>query len=108
MMDEALKSLFIVDPELANKVVALLTSQNADVSQKHLEMLVEESFRGMNQEISFGYAIAIGFAKILGKEKASKIEIFRDLIRKTSQKGPTLGLLMAKHLPPLLIYGTGK
>jgi nitric oxide reductase NorD protein len=106
MMDEALKSLFIVDPELATKVQALLTSQNADVSQKHLEMLLEESFRGMNQEISFGYAIALGFAKILGKKKASKIEIFRDLIRKTSQKGPTLGLLMANHLPPVLIYGT--
>jgi nitric oxide reductase NorD protein len=106
MMEEPLKSLFIVDPELANKVVALLTSQNADVSQKHLEMLVEESFRGMNQEISFGYAIALGFAEILGKKKASKIEIFRDLIRKTSQKGPTLGLLMANHLPPVLIYGT--
>jgi nitric oxide reductase NorD protein len=106
MMDEPLNALFIVDPELANKVQALLTSQNADVSQKHLEMLLEESFRGMNQEISFGYAIALGFAEILGKKKASKIEIFRDLIRKTSQKGPTLGLLMANHLPPVLIYGT--
>jgi hypothetical protein len=106
MMDEPLSALFIVDPELANKVQALLTSQNADVSQKHLEMLLEESFRGMNQEIFFGYAIALGFAEILGKKKASKIEIFRDLIRKTSQKGPTLGLLMANHLPPVLIYGT--
>jgi nitric oxide reductase NorD protein len=108
LMDEPLKSLFIVDPELANKVVALLTSQDADVSPMHIEMLVEESFRGMNQEISFGYAIALGFAEILGKKKASKIEIFRDLIRKTSQKGPTLGLLMANHLPPVLICGTGQ
>jgi nitric oxide reductase NorD protein len=106
MMNESLKSLLIIDPELANDVLALLTSQNADISHTHLEMLVEESFRGMNQEISFGYAIALGFAEILGKGKASKIENFRDLIRKTSQKGPTLGLLMAKHLPPVMIYGT--
>jgi nitric oxide reductase NorD protein len=106
MMNESLKSLFMVDPELANDVLALLTSQNADVSPTHIEMLVEESFRGMNQEISFGYAIALGFAEILGKGKASKIENFRDQIRKTSQKGPTLGLLMAKHLPPVMIYGT--
>jgi hypothetical protein len=108
MMDEPLKPLFIVDPELANKVVALLTSQNADVSPRHLEMLVEESFRGINQEISFGYAIALGFAEILGHGKASKIEIFSRLIRKTSQKGPTLGLLMAKHLPPVLIHGNSQ
>jgi nitric oxide reductase NorD protein len=106
MMKETLKSLFIIDPELANNVVALLTSQNAGISNTHLEMLVEESFHGMNQEISFGYAIATGFAEILGKGKASRIEIFRDLIRKTYQKGPTLGLLMAKHLPPVLIHGT--
>jgi nitric oxide reductase NorD protein len=106
IMDEPLKSLSMFDPELANDVLALLTSQNAEFSPTHIEMLVEESFQGMNQEISFGYAIALGFAEILGKGKASKIEIFRDLIRKTSQKGPTLGLLMAKHLPPVMIYGT--
>jgi len=106
MMDEHLKSLFIVDPDLADKVLTLLSFQNADVLPRHLEMLVEESFRGMNQEISFGYAIALGGAQILGKGKASEFEIFRDLIRKTSQKGPTLGLLMAKHLPPVLICGT--
>ncbi|MCU0614278.1 MAG: hypothetical protein MUD09_04240 [Desulfobacterales bacterium] len=106
MMDENLKSLFIVDPDLADKVLTLLTFQNADVLPRHIEMLVEESFRGMNQEISFGYAIALGGAQILGKGKASEFEIFRDLIRKTSQKGPTLGLLMAKHLPPVLICGT--
>jgi len=108
MMDESLKSLFIIDPDLANKVKALLISQNADLSQKHLEMLIEESFRGMNQEISFGYAIALGFAEILGHGKASKIEIFSRLIRKTSQKGPTLGLLMAKHLPQVLIHGNSQ
>ncbi len=107
IMDEPLTSLFIVDPELAKKVQTLLKSQNASISKKYLEMLVEESFRGMNQEISFGYAIALGFAEILGKGKVTKIEIFRDLIRKTSQKGPTLGSLMAKHLPPLIIFGTG-
>jgi nitric oxide reductase NorD protein len=106
MMDEPLKSLFIIDPELANEVLALLTSQNADVNKAHLEMLVEESFRGMSQEISFGYAIALGFAEILGRAKTSKIEVFRNIIQKTSQKGPTLGLLMAKHLPPVLIHGT--
>jgi nitric oxide reductase NorD protein len=106
MMNDSLKSLSMFDPELANDVLVLLTSQNADVSPTHIEMLVEESFRGMNQEVSFGYAIALGFAEILGKGKASKIENFRDQIRKTSQKGPTLGLLMAKHLPPVMIYGT--
>ena len=108
MMDEPIKSLFIVDPELANQVLALLNSQADTVSKKHMEMLVEESFRGMNQEISFGYGIALGFAELLGKGKSSKTGVFRKLIRKASQKGPTLGLLMANHLPPVLINGSTK
>lgn len=107
-MDEPLKSLFIADPELANKVQALLNSQNAYVPEKYLQMLVEDSFRGMNQEISFGFGIALGFAEILGKGKTGKVAVFRKLIRKTSKKGPTSGLLMANHLPSVLINGGPK
>jgi hypothetical protein len=107
-MDEHLKSLFIADPELAGKVLALLKTNNSIIPEKYFEMMVEESFRGMNQEISFGYAIALGFARILGENKISRIDIYRDIIRKTSQKGPTIGLMMAEHLPPVLIHGTEK
>ena len=108
MTDEHLKSLFTADPELAGNVVQLLKSNDAVIPEKYLEMLVEESFRGINQEISFGYAIALGFARLMGENKISRLEIYRHIIRETSKKGPTLGVMMAKHLPMVLIHGTEK
>lgn len=108
MTNEPLKSLFTADPELAGNVLRILKSKGAIIPEKYLEMLVEESFRGMHQEISFGYAIALGLARLMGENKISRVEIYRDIIRKTSKKGPTLGVMMAKHLPPVLIHGTEK
>ena len=103
--EKSLESLYIADPALAKQVAAKLAKKGKRQSAEELGMLVEESFQGMAQEISFGYAIATGFADILGEGKSAEAETFRDLLADFSRKGPTIGLLMATHLPPVLVAG---
>ena len=102
-MRKAIEPLFVADPELGRNVSARLEKKGKASSVGDLEMLVEESFRAMDREISFGYATALGFAEILGGGKREQAGVFRDLIRLFSKEGPTLGLEMAQHLPPVLV-----
>lgn len=105
MMDEILEPLFVADPDLAGNVLVLLKKRKSDIPKKYVAMLVEETFWGIDQEISFGYGIAIGFAMILSASKEARIEIYRNILHETSRKGATLGSILANHLPPVLISG---
>jgi hypothetical protein len=104
-LEETLKTLSIADPELSRSVKQQLTQNLSFISNQNLKLLLEDTFWAMEREVSFGWAIAVGFAQLLGQGSINKIPVYRKLVYEFGKTGPTIGRLMAEHLPPVLIHG---
>ena len=104
-MKDLIRQLSIADPELAETVQAALRQKSSPVSFQDTAMLLDETMWGLSREISFGYAVALGYAELIGEVPADLIQKYRQLIREAVQNGPTLGRIMATYLVPVLKYG---
>jgi nitric oxide reductase NorD protein len=103
-----LKLLAIADPDLADMVSAGLKNKKRPVSSGNIKMLVDETLWGMSSEISFGYAIAEGYTKLIEDINHDKLLQYCDLTRKAGKIGPTFGRLIAIYLVPVLKHGDGR
>ena len=108
-LKDPIETLSLADPELSREVLYRLNKnhkQQFTVSAKDLVLLLEDTFWGLEREVSFGRAIATGFAELLGRGCVKKVPTFRKMVYESGETGPTLGRLMAEHLPPVLIHGS--
>jgi len=104
-MQDPLKQLAIADPDLAAKAKTVLDQKADPVPLEDIALLVNETLWALSEEISFGQAVAGGYADLIGETSAPKIERYRDLVREFGHQGPTLGRIMATHLAPVCKYG---
>jgi len=105
---DSLEPLALADPNIADRVRAVLEQKEHTVSDPLIKMLVEEALWGLSIEISFGRTLAFSFADLIGRASPQKIEYYRNLVRKFGSKGPTLGRIMAEHLVPVLKHGDAR
>lgn len=102
---DPIQQLIIFDPEFAKIIINILKQKPSPVSHEDTATLVDESLWGFSQEISFGYALAKGYAGLMGEAAPEDIRTYRGLVRDAIQKGPTLGWIMATYLVPVLKTG---
>ena len=105
---DALEPLALVDPNIAERVRAVLEQKEPTVSDQPIKLLVEETLWGLSLEISFGRTLAFSFADLIGRASPQQIKCYRSLVRKFGKQGPTLGRIMAEHLVPVLKHGDAR
>jgi nitric oxide reductase NorD protein len=105
---DPLEPLALADPNLAERVRAVLEHKEPTVSDQPIKLLVEEALWGLSIEISFGRTIAFRLADLIGRASPQQIECYRSLVRKFGSEGPTLGRIMAEHLVPVLEHGDAR
>ena len=106
-MDEVshgLERLAEADPDLANEVGAIL-QQHGAIPEGRMALLVEDTLWGLSQEVAFGTALAKGYARLVGGCPDEKLLYYREKVRESGRRGPTVGRLMALHLVPVLVHG---
>lgn len=103
-VSQALERLAEVDPTLA-KEVGDIVKKHGPVSGERMALLVEETLWGLSQEVSFGTALAKGYARLIGECPEKKILYYRQKVRQGGQQGPTIGRMMAQHLVHVLVHG---
>jgi nitric oxide reductase NorD protein len=97
---DPLETLAVADPDLADRVNALLADKPTSVADRG--MIVEETLAALGQEITFGRSVAEGLARLVGEVSQHRIDRYRRRVREAGATGPTLGTLMATHLVPVL------
>ena len=103
--ENPLDKLAVADPDLADTITAIIEAKRIPIAAESTTLMVEETLWALSQEISFGHAVALGYADFLGVENKEKIKDYKDLVRKFGNQGPALGKIMATHLVPVLRYG---
>jgi len=102
MMQDPLQRLALLDPDLAAEIRDITSGGGAPVPETGLDGLVEETLRWISVEVSFGYAVARGYARLLGRGRDGAVSRYREMVADAAREGPHLGRLMADHLPPVL------
>lgn len=105
---ESLEPLALADPESAAAVAARLARKTVPVGRLEVDHLVAETLRALGQEVSFGRAVALGYAELVGEVPPGHLETFRGCLHQAGDIGPTLGRIMAECLPPVLAHGDAK
>lgn len=101
----ALEPLALAEPGLAEVVAERLKRKPAPVDPELLDQLVAESLHALSVEVSFGRAVALGYAELIGEVPPAALEAYRGRVRRVGGTGPTLGRIMAECLPPVLRDG---
>ena len=107
-LHESLEPLALADPESAAAVAARLARKTAPVSRMALDRLVEDALWALGVEVSFGRAVALGCAELVGEVPPERLETFRGCLHAAADTGPARGRIMAECLPPVLAYGDGE
>jgi nitric oxide reductase NorD protein len=104
-LHKSLEVLALADPGLAASVAERLKRKTAPVDPELLDQLVAESLKALASEESFGRAVALGYAELIGEVSFSALEAYRCSLRGAGDIGPTLGRIMAECLPPVIVKG---
>jgi hypothetical protein len=99
---DGLYDLHAADPEFARSVAEKIKSP---LSKEQADILSGEAVWALSEDRAFGSALADGYVDLFGRAGREKIEIYRKIVRKSGETGPTLGRIMAKHLVPVLLHG---
>jgi hypothetical protein len=91
--------LALFDPKLAQS----LTEMKNLLDLPQLQKIVEMTLWSFNIEIQLGYLVFKGFEKIISAKVADSIDTFIEQVKIYANKGTSLGLLIADHLPLILI-----
>lgn len=100
-----LDSLRLADPGLAASVAERLRRKPPPVGSEFLDQLVAETLWALAIEVSFGRAVALGYAELIGEVSRSALDAYRCSLHHAGDTGPTLGRIMAECLPPVLVNG---
>ena len=104
-LKESLMPLALADPESAAAVTVRLACKQVPVPREALDQLVEEALWALGEEVSFGRAVALGYAELVGEVSPGHLDTFRGCLRRAGGIGPTLGRILAECLPPVLVHG---
>ena len=63
--DYPLNRLAIADPDLVAEVEAILDTAATPVREKDLVLLVNDALWALSQEIAFGRAVGLGYARLM-------------------------------------------
>lgn len=97
--------LEIIDPELSEKVAAILSDKTGRITNELVAMLEEETLWAMVKDIELGYLVAEGYAHLLGEVSMDRLAGYRDMVRYVGEKGVNLGRMLARYWVPVLKYG---
>ena len=100
-----LDRLVVFDPQLAATIDAALRDNPADVPDTLVTAVVEDILWTTGQEVSFGQAVADGYAALCAVADEKCLERFHREIGSAGEKGPTLGRIMALNLLEVLKTG---
>lgn len=100
--EDPLAALTLADPGVSASVSAALKRKAIPISRADLFRMVTEIIWGLTLETSFGEAIAEGYMRLVGEVPNFVVAEYRRSVRKAGEEGPTLGRLIARHLPPVL------
>lgn len=103
MNQNPLDTLFVADPELGNAVSTIIREKGVYPEDEEYCILVENTLDAISMEISFGYAAAMGYAQLIGSVSRPTLDIFTKWLKSEGETGPTLGKLIALHLPVVLL-----
>ncbi len=106
LIHQLLDQLSVADPELAEEVGEKLGNIQPAIDPESLRWLVDDAVWGLSIELSFGREIAMGYARLIAGRKTehSQMRIYRSVVREFGKKGPTVGRIMATHLPFVLLW----
>jgi len=99
LIDTQINRLSQLDPELGQLLSKNLAFCNPDDVQK----IINTTFWAFNMEIQLGYTVFKGFDLLLSARAIDLIDMFIDDVQHYTQMGTSLGLLMAEHLPLVLL-----
>jgi nitric oxide reductase NorD protein len=100
--EDPLATLTIADPEMAASVAAGLKQKGIPIPLPELSRIVTEIIWGLTLERSFGQALASGYVSLLGEVPEAVIAQYRKTVREAGNEGPTLGRILAEHVPLVL------
>jgi nitric oxide reductase NorD protein len=100
-MVDHLEQLDIADPELGRDIRAVLEQGASDISDDHKTWLVEQTFWGLEQELSLGHAVGLGCAALMAAGSDETVKGYMAEVRRAHKKGPTLARILAIHLVPV-------
>lgn len=102
---KSLDRLITFDPELTAKIVAGLADNPADISDALVAVMIEDILWAIGSEVSFGQAVADGYAALCAVSDEKCLERFHLDVGRAGQQGPTLGRIIAHNLPEVLKTG---
>jgi len=100
--DHPLTRLAIADPDFATDIETILDTATTAVHRNDLVLLVNETLWALSQEIAFGRAVGMGYARLLAVQNR-RIKTYRSIVRKAGKDGPTVGKILATYLVSVLI-----
>lgn len=103
--EESMAMLFLADPETASLVREKLSDRLLPVTDKDLDMIVEDTIWGLSQETAFGHALSTGLIELSGSVSPEHLEMFRFKVREAGAKNAAIGRIIATHLVPVLKAG---
>ena len=86
-------------------MAARLARKVVPVAPEQIRLLVSETLWALAIELSFGQAVAAGYAELIGEVSPDRVDAYRRCVRTGGQAGPTQGRIMAECLPPVLVHG---
>ncbi|MFH2044931.1 MAG: VWA domain-containing protein [Pseudomonadota bacterium] len=98
------KEIAFADPEIAKVVNEGLSRKQISISEEIAGIFIDEIIWALSVEYSFGVVVSEGYVKLLGSVESDKIQIYKELVRKSAEDGPTFARIMAEHLVPVLSY----
>ena len=102
---DPVKKLSFADPSIAKAIRESLEKRNITLTADLARILADEVTWALSEEHAFGSALAEGYICLFGRQTWDKVQIYKELVRKAGETGPTLGRIMAEHLVPVFLYG---
>ncbi len=102
-----MEKLFIADPVIAHRVQTALQRKKGKGDFQAAAIMVDETIWALSRETTFGKAVAMGFAGLLGDTDTAGIQRYAQIVHGAGVQGPAIGRLMATYLVPVIRQGRG-
>jgi hypothetical protein len=102
---QLLDHLAVADPEAAQRLGGHLMDSVPSACNQSLSRVVDEVIGALTVEVSFGRQLADGMGRLLAGSALADLDRYRRLVNAAAARGPTLAVLFARHLVPVLQSG---
>ncbi|NNG02292.1 MAG: hypothetical protein HKM93_23140 [Desulfobacteraceae bacterium] len=98
-----LEKLRIADPKVAGHVVDKLNRLGLDLGPAAAALLADTVIDALTINTDFGFLVADGMIGLAGRTGNPRMAAYAETIEHAGRIGATYGILMASHLPPVLL-----